>query len=677
MKLSILHRLLLVFLAMAAVLGEVFLHTWGEERDRLEKVTQEGAEIHRRVFERAWEVQARSIVQFADDASRREELVAYVKNPSPDWLQNNLAPATFENGDAEYIWVIGLDGRQLGRAAKNPALGIPELEIDWPILIERVKKEDLVRFFYRLDTIVIEVAAAGIVSGADRGRSLEPQGILLAARLIDHTVFERLHELSRFRVGLLTKSTPEIPFSVDGGGDIWVYLPLSGLTGEPVAWLSGALSRDFFLEAAENQQNQWLKLVLGNLAFFLVVALLLWLWVGRPMQLLSDSLAKGDAQKLQSLRRTNSELGRFAGVLAEFYEDKERLAEEVRERKAAEVALREREQLFGTIFEQAEQVIVLLTPDGEVQKVNSVATSLTGLPEERWLGQHIQTLPIWQKSSGAGERLGEAISAALAGDTSQFELELRKPEGDPVQFSFSLKPVYVDEKRVEVWRLLLEGNDLSAFRKMEAEVIQAGEEERARIGLNLHDGLCQELTAADFSIRLSQIRLEKGEREGFAELNEARGLLSNVISQARDLARLLTPVVLVQKGLAIALDELAVNARKMFSIECEVRCDGPLSCDEDIAKHLYRIVQEGIQNAVRHGKASRIEIELVQDSGGMVLEIADNGRGIDPTLLEVWNSSRDHGLKTMKYRMRLIGGSLTLSLNEPHGLLVSCYIPIA
>ena len=138
-----------------------------------------------------------------------------------------------------------------------------------------------------------------------------------------------------------------------------------------------------------------------------------------------------------------------------------------------------------------------------------------------------------------------------------------------------------------------------------------------------------------------------------AELAE---LLNNGVVQARDLARGLVPVHM-EAGLPFALEELVGSVSRLQDIECTLDSDGRVEIgDASAATHLYRIAQEAINNACRHGAATIVRLALVGAGDSATLSISDNGRGISNTS----NGSRGLGLNIMSYRARLVGGNLAI-----------------
>ncbi|MGI9070926.1 MAG: sensor histidine kinase [Bryobacteraceae bacterium] len=122
-----------------------------------------------------------------------------------------------------------------------------------------------------------------------------------------------------------------------------------------------------------------------------------------------------------------------------------------------------------------------------------------------------------------------------------------------------------------------------------------------------------------------------------------------------------------------ALQEWAGEVEDIFRIECSFECDDAVSMQDDCAaNHLFRIAQEAVHNAIRHGKAGKIVIGLRAADEQGVLTIRDDGSGIS---LER-SSCAGMGLRIMDYRARMIGGSLSIERASERGILVACLFPL-
>lgn len=209
------------------------------------------------------------------------------------------------------------------------------------------------------------------------------------------------------------------------------------------------------------------------------------------------------------------------------------------------------------------------------------------------------------------------------------------------------------------------------IRDLERQIMDIGERERERIGHELHDGLGQQLTGIAF---LSKALSQKLASHSAAEAEDAAqivGLINQAVSETRLLARGLQPVEVDENGLMSALEALAGNIERLFQIQCKFHCDTPVRVkDNVVANHIYRIAQEAVNNAVKHGRASHISIELGAPQGRMQLSVHDDGMGFHPSLT---GKNSGLGLQIMRYRTKMIGANLDIESDPGHGSLIRAY----
>lgn len=214
---------------------------------------------------------------------------------------------------------------------------------------------------------------------------------------------------------------------------------------------------------------------------------------------------------------------------------------------------------------------------------------------------------------------------------------------------------------------------LERARTLEKQIIDVSEYEQQRIGRDLHDGLCQFLAAIGCVATSLKMDLQQRDLEKLAvAAGEIERLLGESVKQARDLAHGLVPVQLGDAGLPAALQELAASTARVFPLECTFEFAGDTDLPKSAAAtHLYRIAQEAINNATKHGKAHRIEIRLSANRSAMSLSIADDGVGLSNATKQMDGV----GISIMRYRANMLGGELEIEDGSSGGTVVSCTVP--
>ena len=213
---------------------------------------------------------------------------------------------------------------------------------------------------------------------------------------------------------------------------------------------------------------------------------------------------------------------------------------------------------------------------------------------------------------------------------------------------------------------------LERSRRLEQEIIAISERERQGIGRDLHDGMCQYLAAIGLTADLLRQNLVQDGHPRAQAAGEIANLLQDAVERVRELARGLSPVDRDEGGLESALEELANSTTRLTGVQCAFLCAEPVPIQEDIrAIHLFRIAQEAVSNATRHGRARHIIVALEAAGHDFSLRVSDDGRGFDAA----GSGGRGGmGLNIMRYRARVIGGTLEVYPNTPTGTVVACTV---
>lgn len=273
-----------------------------------------------------------------------------------------------------------------------------------------------------------------------------------------------------------------------------------------------------------------------------------------------------------------------------------------------------------------------------------------------------------------GHRITELLPGA-AGDLVMHYLERALRSGSTQIFSCQHSvqgKMRIFEGRIALLdstRVLALVRDVTDRQTLENEMIENSHRVQLRIGQDLHDSLGQHLTGISFLSRALEKKLSAQARPEAEDAAEVSRLVLEAISQTRQLARGLFPAELENRGLLPALRELAANVEEACGIVCRLECSGPdIPVAPETAMHLYRLAQEAINNAVKHGKARRVTLRLLRRGECITLCIEDDGVGL-PANRPV---GRGLGLRIMNYRAQKIGGQFDLRSNERGGTTVSC-----
>jgi PAS domain S-box-containing protein len=327
--------------------------------------------------------------------------------------------------------------------------------------------------------------------------------------------------------------------------------------------------------------------------------------------------------------------------------------------------LRDSHERLRAILDTAVEGIITIDARGVIESFNRAAEKIFGYTAKEAIGRNVSILmpePFRHQHDGYMqnyERTGEAKIIGIGREVAG-----RRKDGSVFPMDLSVSEVRLADSRLFTGFV----RDITERKRLETEIAEISNREQQRIGQDLHDGLCQELAGIELMCQVLEQKLggkSKAEAKQVADIGEH---IRVAIGHTRKLARGLSPVELETNGFTSALQELADTAQKLFHIECRFECPKPVAIRNNVAAtHLYRIAQEAINNAVRHGKAKQMVISLKPSGDKITLKIADNGLGFS-------NEDRrgsGMGLHTMKYRASVVGALLDVSSDDT-GVTVTC-----
>jgi len=205
--------------------------------------------------------------------------------------------------------------------------------------------------------------------------------------------------------------------------------------------------------------------------------------------------------------------------------------------------------------------------------------------------------------------------------------------------------------------------------RLESEILEISDREKRQIGQDLHDSLGQKLTGAVFLSRALAEQPSHDEGSTRTQATRINETLKEAVAQVRRMARGLSPIELGQDGLSGALHRLAAEISDIYGISCLFhQADSTFLPAGKNASHLYAITLEAVTNAIKHGGASEIVIELSGKDSRYQLVIEDNGKGFDPTSTQ----NGGMGLRIMQYRASMIDGTVEVRKRPEGGTEVVC-----
>jgi PAS domain S-box-containing protein len=342
------------------------------------------------------------------------------------------------------------------------------------------------------------------------------------------------------------------------------------------------------------------------------------------------------------------------------------------EASASEAPLLNMEAKYRALVEQIPAIVFMAYLDkgiGEAYVSPQIEAAL-GFSQSEWLEDPVR----WYQQIHPDDKMRWSVEAAemfLSGRPLRSSYRVIARDGKTLWFQCEAKMIRRADGRP--WFIHGVGFDVTERKGLEEAILNISATEQRRIAQDLHDGLGQHLTGIAFMSKVLEEKLSDRSLPEAVEAAKIVRMVNQAIDNTRELARGLHPVPAEPLGLMSALKRWASEVEELFHIRCRFQCPKPLAIrDANLATHLYRIAQEAVHNAIRHGKSGNIVVSLSGKNGTGTLTIQDDGDGFQ-------KKQEGHpgvGLSIMNYRADLVGGSLKVQPNDDRGVTVTCTFPI-
>jgi PAS domain S-box-containing protein len=374
------------------------------------------------------------------------------------------------------------------------------------------------------------------------------------------------------------------------------------------------------------------------------------------------------------------------------------------EHKRDEEALRESEARLRATVEQATAGVARCDTNGRIVFANRTLCKMLGYTESELIGKSVadvtyrddlkKTMRLFQRMIQLGKpfevekRYVRKDGSVLWADVSAsavrepngkaqstvaviVDITARKKVEEALQKSNQALEQLVDErtKALSVANAGLK-DEIERRKGLEGEILSISDREQQRLGQELHDGLCQHLTAVAFMARSIALRLKNHRVIEGSDIEKIAQLVNDAASDTRDLSRALHRLDVDSAGLVDALQDLV--DREIWRIPCRLEVNPSFRIENDVAAaHLYRIAREAVINANKHAQAREIVVKLEKSRQEMVLRVIDDGIGLSDEL----KPKQGLGFHIMNYRAQLMGGRLEIDSSKHAGTRVSCHLP--
>jgi PAS domain S-box-containing protein len=400
---------------------------------------------------------------------------------------------------------------------------------------------------------------------------------------------------------------------------------------------------------------------------------------GKPQKLLDLALRQGHSEdEGWRIRKDGSSF--WASVTIAAIRDKSgqllgfgNVTRDLSERRRAEIALCRSEDRFHLMAEAAhDYAIYMLDPEGYVSTWNTGAERIKGYKASEIIGRHFSCFYSEEevRSGKPGRELEDAVKSG------RFEEEgwRRRKDGSLFWANVVITPVRNEANQLigfaKVTRDVTERMQKErALRELTLHLLRMQDEERKRIGRDLHDTLGQCVTAMKIGLDSLAASVQPKDQQIGKQVSQCVQLAEECVREVRTISYLLYPPMLEEVGLrsAICWYLEGFTSRSGIQATFDVSSDfGRLSRDAELA--LFRVLQEGLTNVHRHSGSPTAHVRLSASDGTAILEISDKGSGIPSQVLEEWGQSWQRaigvGLRGMRERLTQLGGKLEISSSD-------------
>ena len=356
--------------------------------------------------------------------------------------------------------------------------------------------------------------------------------------------------------------------------------------------------------------------------------------------------------------------------------------EDITERKKAEEALRENEEKYRDLFENAREAILTLDLKGNITGVNKLVEEY-GFKREELIGRsHFDFIAEKSRSEAFKE-----FERLTQGTPVEGEVEVITPKGNRIA-EYRNNPICRGGQIVGIQEILIDVTgrkkaeqqflkDQMQLKSLASQLTLAEERERRRLATELHDRIGQALV-------VSKIKLEALRKSGYGKkldkaLDDVCNSLGQTIQDTRTLTFDLGNPILYELGLETAVSHwLTEQIQNKYKIETEFEDDGhhkPL--DDDVRTLLFRDVRELLINVVKHAKASKVKVSIAKIDDRICISVEDNGKGFDAgKIASISAKANGYGLFSIRHRLEQLGSHLEIESTPGRGCKVTMTAPL-
>ena len=318
------------------------------------------------------------------------------------------------------------------------------------------------------------------------------------------------------------------------------------------------------------------------------------------------------------------------------------------------------------ILAQVQDAVISTDLEGVIQTWNKGAEHMHGYTADEVIGKDIE-LVVFPEDRAVLER--QVLKPFHEKGFFRGVIRNRTKSGEEIFVDLNLR-LFRDENGDPIGRIGC-SHDITEKRVLQEDLLRIAAREQRRIDQELHDTIGQELVGLGFLVQNLVDTLTEESSSEVKSAETVRDGLDRALSQIRELSRGFIPREVEAAKFCEALADLAMRIQEMGDVECRFeKCESPFLEDDRVATHLYRITQESLTNALRHGSPDKVDISLTRDGKEICLVIEDDGIGFA-------EADRESGMgqRIMAFRAELIEATLEIGTEPGKGTRVVCRVP--
>jgi PAS domain S-box-containing protein len=353
-------------------------------------------------------------------------------------------------------------------------------------------------------------------------------------------------------------------------------------------------------------------------------------------------------------------------------------AQDITERKQAEEALRESEERFRTMFRNAGVGMVIVSPAGRFLAANNAFCDYLGYTEEELLQKTVQSITLTEDWPELLRKLTETLEHGTT--LQRIEKRCLHKSGRVLTTESSAswirgtsdEPLYLIGTALDVTE---RRHAEEALAGVSSRLIEAHEEERTWIARELHDDISQQI--AMLAVDLEDLKRKLPPSAGMVSqgLADVGHQVSSLGSDVQALSHRLHSSKLEYLGIAAAAAGFCKELSEKQGVEINFHSEGlPKNLSQDISLCLFRVLQEALQNAVKHSGSQHLEVSLLVALNAIQLIVRDSGIGFD---FNEAMKGRGVGLSSMRERLKLVGGKFSIESQLQQGTTIHARVPLS